>query len=122
MAYVQFDKAAPSTTQTRQAAITSILNNLLAIRDIALMGDAPNFAYSITTGTGTASQPQYVFRKNSTDWLRTTLTWGVGGTIDGCVTTAVHDWSSNSGGLYDTIRTEVYSYDADSNVTSTTWS
>lgn len=120
MAYTQYNSAVPTTAQTRQAAIDAIRTNEMAMRDAIIAGNLPGFNYSVSGGT--ADQPQYLYRKKSTEWIRTTLTWGTTGGEAGNVTVAVYAYSSNSGGLYDTIGTCTWTYDSSGNVTATTWS
>lgn len=120
MAYVAFDSTKPTTAQTRQAAITSILQNGLALRDMLIMSDAPGFDYSVSGGT--AAQPAIVYRKKSTEWLRGSITWGSSGGSDGNPTVIVYAYSADSGSTWDTIKTVTYAYDASGNVITSTWS
>jgi hypothetical protein len=120
MAYTPFDSTKPTTSQTRQAAIDSIHANEMANRDMAIIGDAKGWDYSVSGGT--AEQPAITYRKNGAEWLRATLTWGTTGGEAGNVTVATYAYSSNSGGAWDTIGTLTFTYDANGNLTSTTWS
>ena len=120
MAYVPFDSSKPTTAQTRQAAIDSIRANEMAGRDANIIGVFKGFNYSVSGGT--AAQPAITYRKNGAEWLRATLTWGTTGGENGNVTVAVYAYSANSGGAWDTIGTCTIAYDADGNVTTTTWS
>ena len=120
MAYVPFNSAVPTTAQTRQAAIDSIRANEMAVRDQAIMAAAKGWNYSVSGGT--AEQPAITYRKNGTEWLRATLTWGTTGGENGNVTVAVYAYSSNSGGAWDTIGTCTIAFDASGNVVTTTWS
>lgn len=120
MTYQAFDGTKPTTAQTRQAAITSILENGLALRDATVLMAFKGWNYSASGGT--AAQPQYVYLKSGSEWLRSTLTWGTTGGADGNVTVAVHEYSANGGSSYSTIGTETMTYDSDGNITATTWS
>lgn len=122
MPYNSFTNDKPIGTDTGPQAIDYARNNLMAMRDAVNMGTMKSWNYSKTDGTGTAEQPQYIFYKNGTLWLRATLTWGTVGGEAGNVTVAVWAYSTNSGGAYDTIGTETIAYDASANVVSTTWS
>lgn len=120
MSYTAFDGTKPTTAQTRQAAITSILQNLLAVRDMTILGDAPGFDFSVSGGT--AAQPAIMYRKLGTEWIRASITWGSSGGSDGNPTVIVYSYSPDSGSNWNTIKTVTYAYDSDGNVTSSTWS
>jgi hypothetical protein len=122
MAYNAFTNGKPIGTDTGPDAIDYIRNNEMALRDAITIGAMKGWNYSKTDGTGSAEQPQYVYYKNGTEWLRGTLTWGTTGGESGNVTVAVWAYSSNSGGAWDTIGTETITYDSSGNVTATTWS
>ena len=120
MAYTAFNPAIPTTAQHRQDAIDGIRANELAVRDASIIGAFKGFNYSVSGGT--AEQPAITYRKNGTEWLRATLTWGTVGGEAGNVTVAVYAYSANSGGAWDTIGTCTVAYDASGNVLTTTWS
>lgn len=122
MAYLPFENDVPVSSDNGNVVIDDIRKNLMALRDAVQIGGVAGWNYSKTDGTGTATQPQYVFYKNGTDWIRQTLTWGTTGGADGNVTVVLVEYSSNSGVAYDTVGTETIAYDVDANVTSTTWS
>lgn len=122
MPYTAFDAAKPAGTSNGTTTCTEIRQNLAAIRDAVVAGFMEGWNYSITAGTGTAEQPQYIFFKSGVEWIRQTLTWGTTGGADGNVTVIVTEYSSNSGGAYDAIGTLTIAYDASANVTTTTWS
>jgi hypothetical protein len=118
MAYTAFDQTLPDgSTQSGAQVDNSIVENFKALWHGIVMGVMKGWNYSKTDGTGTAEEPQYMFYKNGTDWIRLTLTWS-----SGRVTQTVYDYSSNSGSSYDTVGTETIAYDGSDNVTSTTWS
>ena len=120
MTYAAFDSSKPTTSQTRQAQNDSIGANLRAARDMAIIGEAKGYNYSVSGGT--ADQPAITYRKNGAEWLRATLTWGTTGGEAGNVTTAVYAYSADSGSTWDTIGTLTLAYDSNANLTSTTWS
>ncbi|MFT5766728.1 MAG: hypothetical protein ACI9DH_000547 [Halioglobus sp.] len=122
MAYLAFENDVPVSSDNGNDVIDDIRKNLMAMRDAVQMGAVASWNYSKTDGTGTAEQPQYIFYKNGTDWLRATLTWGTTGGADGNVSVALWEFSSNSGGAYDSMGTETIAFDVDANVVSTTWS
>lgn len=121
MPYTQFDYTTPNpATQGIVAYSTSIRTNLAAIRDIALTGAAPGWNYSWSGGT--ADKPTYMIWSKGVERVRVTCTWGTTGGATDNLTVGVFAYSSNSGTSYDTIGTETLAYDANSNLTSTTWS
>lgn len=121
MAYTPFTATSPdAATQNGTQFAQAIRYNQAALRDAIVTGSMPGFNYSVSGGT--AEQPAIIYFKKSTDWIRVTLTWGTTGGADGNVTVAVLAYSANSGGAYDTIATQTITYDANGNVTATTWS
>lgn len=123
MAYDHLDEAVPdAATQSVAQMGTSTRLNVQAMRDAVLSGALYGWNYSITAGTGDAEQPQYVFYKNGTKWLRHTMTYGTTGGEDGNVTVMLVEYSSNSGSAYDTVGTLTYTFDADGNCTAANWS
>lgn len=120
MAYTAFDAANPAGTQNGTAVPDSARNNGKALRDAVLMGAMDGFVFSVAGGT--AAQPATMFAKNGTIWLRATVTWGSGTGTDGNPTTIVWELSTNSGGVYDTIDTQTFTYDSAGNLTATTGS
>lgn len=120
MAYTAFDPTTPAGTQAGTAVCDSARNNGKAIRDAVLMGAMDGFVFSVSGGT--ASQPATMFWKNGTIWLRATITWGAGTGTDGNPTNIVWELSLNSGGVYDTIDTQTFTWDSSGNLTATTGS
>jgi hypothetical protein len=121
MAYNAFDKTKPDgSTETGPNFSISANRNLLALRDAIVMGQMEGFAFSKTDGTGTAEQPQYFLWTNGTTILRATNTWSAAGVTTGNLTQQVWALSTNSGGAYDTICTQTFSYDGSGNLTATT--
>jgi hypothetical protein len=122
MTYPVFDATKPdATTDTGTTFATNTRNNLKAIRDAAIMGGG-FYGWNLAASGGTASQPATLTYSSGTERVKADLTWGTTGGENGNVTVAVYRYSSNSGGSYDTIGTKTISYDADANITATTWS
>lgn len=115
MPYDQFDSANPVIGQSRFAAIESTRKNMLALRDMAIAGMYPGFNFS--KAGGTAAEPAQIFHKKGAEWFRATLTW-----VDGNVTIAVHEYSSDSGAFYSPVGTESITYDAAANINTILWS
>lgn len=98
---------------------TQLQVNLDALLHGIIMGVGfPGWNFAITTGTGTAEQPQYHTFSNGVYRVRATITWNVNGNPS----VVLWEFSSNSGALYNTIKTVTYTYDGNQNVTSYTWS
>ena len=122
MAYIPHDPATPVGTQTGPVALTSVRTNLNALRDAIIIGGGGFAGFNYSVSGGTADEPAIIYFKKSAEWIKAALTWGTTGGEDGNVTVAVYSYSSNSGGAYDTIGTETIAYDANGNITATTWS
>lgn len=121
MAYTHFDSSTPNpAAQNITAFGASARTNLAAIRDIAVLGAAPGWAYSWSGGT--AAKPTTMLWARGTERLRAVCTWGTTGGAADNLTSAVFSYSANSGGAYDAMGTQTINYDAGGNVTSTTWS
>lgn len=115
MPYTQFDSVNPVIGQSRFNAVESMRNNLLALRDMAVLHMAPGFNFS--KAGGTAEQPAQHFFKKGAEWIREDLTWGTTGGAEGNVTQVVRYKSLNSGVAYDLIETLTFTYDTDGNFT-----
>jgi hypothetical protein len=121
VAYSQFDPTKPDpATQAGTALANSIRTNEMALRDMCIMGTFPGFNLSVSGGT--AEKPAIIYMKKSAEWIRMTITWGTTGGETDNPTVIVYAYSSNSGGAWDTIGTLTTTYDANGNVTATTWS
>lgn len=117
MAYTPFDPTKPdATAQTLTQMGTSERNNLLAIRDAAIMGGG-FYGWNMAASGGTAAEPALLTYSKGTERVKAALTWS-----GGKVTVAVYSYSSTSGSSYDTIGTNTITYDGSDNVTATTWS
>ena len=122
MAYGAFDKTKPAGTDLASAFPGNINTNEVALRDMAAMGQAAGYDYSVSGGT--AEEPATLFFKQGTGgsahWLRATLSWS-----SGRITQIVWDKSINGGTDYTTapggsICTQVFSYDGSGNLTTAT--
>lgn len=121
MAYNPFTDTSPdATTQNGTQFAQAIRYNQAAMRDAIVLGAMKGWNFSKSGGTD--EQPTTILYKNSTNWLKATLTWGTTGGEAGNVTVAVYEFSSNSGAAYDTIGTNTITWDVNGLITATTWS
>lgn len=116
MAYMQYDPDLPNGAHSGPTVIDEIKDNLLAVRDAAIMGGG-FFGWAMTASGGTAAEPVYFTYAKGTERVRATLTWS-----SGSVTAALYEYSSTGGASYNTIGTKTINYDGSGNVTGTTWS
>lgn len=117
MAYTAFNPAKPdAATDNGTVFATNARNNFKALRDADFVGGDSGWTYSYTTGT--ASEPTTMLWTKGTEIIRIQATWGSTGGDNGNVTSATLSYSSNSGGLYDTIETRTMTYDGSGNFTS----
>jgi hypothetical protein len=122
MAYTLFDPTTPdATTQTLTQMGQSERNNLKAVRDACIMGGG-FYGFNLAVSGGTADQPALLTYTKGTEKIKAALTWGTTGGEAGSVTVAVYSYSSDSGNTWATIGTKTITYDANANVTATTWS
>ena len=112
--YDYFNAAIPDPDNVRSSDIDAIRTNLTALRD-AIIEDA-FYSFDYSWSGGTAAEPTCQFYKNGNDWLRLTITWSGGNP-----TSILYEVSINGGANYETIGTEVYTWDVDGNLTSTAW-
>jgi hypothetical protein len=121
MAYTPFDPTTPdATTQTLTQMGQSERNNLRAVRDACIMGGG-FYGFNLAVSGGTAAQPALLTYTKGTEQIKAALTWGATGGAAGSVTQAVYSYSSDSGSTWATIGTKTITYDANANVTATTW-
>lgn len=119
MAYDSYDNDEPDGTTNNGTAFASGTKvNLDALRDAIVTGSMENWDLTVTAGTGSAEAPQYLTYTNGVRYLRLTVTYDG----DEYVSTVLYEYSTNSGGAYDTIGTITYSYDASKNITGWSWS
>jgi hypothetical protein len=125
MAYTNLDRTKPDGSSQAGSAFSGSANaNDKALSDSIVMGLMAGGDLTITVGTGTAAQPQFLIWKQGSNWLRVTPTWGAGAGTDGNWTSAVYELSINSGTDYTTapggaIGTVTNSFDASGNLTGT---
>lgn len=127
MAYTKLNRATPAGTQAGTAVPVSARENLCALADGIIFGALPDYLFSVSVGSGSAEEPQYLYWTNSSAniKLRATLTWGTTGGEDGNIKQMVLDLSINGGTDYTTapggnICTIVNSYDSNGYLTSST--
>ena len=119
MAYSPYVIGNPDgTTGTGATFATQLQTNLNALMHAVVMGQFASWNMTVTAGTGTADQPQFIVLSNGVYRLRKTLTWAVNGNIN----VVLYEFSSNSGSSYDTIKTCTFAYDGSQNLTGWTWS
>lgn len=95
----------------------SARDNIQTVRDACILGGGfPGFNLSATGGT--ADQPALLTYSKGTERIKSALTWDGNGNV----TVAVYSYSVDSGTTYATIGTCTITFDANQNVTSTTWS
>lgn len=125
MAYIDFVKGKPVIADDGDEVLNYTRENLMALRDAIVMGVFVDWDMTVTAGTGTAAEPQYILWRSGqdagTDRVRATITWGSAGGADGNPTVILYQFSVN-GSVWDTIGTLTISYDVDANVTATDWS
>lgn len=120
MAYEHFDETTPNGTQSGTAFAQSTRDNLLAMRDMIVMGCMPGWALAATGGT--ADQPTTLTYSRTTERIRAVIAWGAVGGAAGNPESIAYSYSANSGTDWDAIGTETITYDADGNVTASAWS
>ncbi len=121
MPYTPFDPTKPdATAQTLTQMGQSERDNMRAIRDAAIMGGG-FYGFNLAVSGGTADQPALLTYDKGVERVKAALTWGTVGGEAGNVTVAVYSYSADSGATWNTIGTKTVTYDANSNVTATTW-
>lgn len=119
MAYIPFDNANPDgSAQDGVALAESIKQNQDALRDSIIAGAMIGWDMAITVGSGSAANPEFFEYSNGVYRIRKTFVWNA----DGDPATVLYEFSSNSGGAYDTMKTATFNYDASQNLTGVTWS
>jgi hypothetical protein len=122
MAYTLFDPTTPdATTQTLTQMGQSERNNLKAVRDACIMGGG-FYGFNLAVSGGTADQPALLTYSKGTEKIKAALTWGTTGGEAGNITVVAYSYSADSGSTWATIGTKTITYDANANVTATTWS
>lgn len=100
-----FDKTKPDTSQYALTAIDSIRENLMALYDDSAVKLGDHWDYSISTGTGTESQPEFITLTKGTDYLRGAITWLSSGSPSAIM------WQFDSGSGYKLIGTQTITYE-----------
>src|SRR5574340_592708 len=118
--YTAFAPTKPIGTDTGPNVVTSANANDLVNWYAVVQGLMPGYAYSVTVGTGTALQPQYIYAKNGAYWVRFTNTWGTSGGSNGNLTQQVVDVSQDTGSTFANVCTQTFTYDASGNLSSST--
>lgn len=118
--YTAFAPTKPIGTDTGPNFATSANANDLVNWYAVVQGLMPGYAYSVVVGTGTALQPQFIYAKNGTYWVRFTNTWGTSGGANGNLTQQVIDVSQDTGSTYANVCTQAFTYDASGNLSSST--
>ena len=118
MAYTDFEDSKPVDTDTEPDVVDDTRNNLMALRDMLVMGAMPG--WDMAPSGGTAAEPAYLLysKNDTTEAIKAVLTWS-----NGNVTQIVFHYSTDDFSASDeTIGTESITYDASDNVTAITWS
>jgi hypothetical protein len=119
MVYVKFTPDKPDIIDSGAAVIDDSRNNLMALRDAVVGGALVDWAMA-ATGADPAEPTQILYSKG-TERYRLAVTWGIAGGEIGNPTDVVYSYSSNSGGVYDTVGTWSGTYDGSGNLTAESW-
>lgn len=126
MAYTQFTDNKPVDTDTGPNVVDDTRNNLMALRDMVVMGAMPGWDFSENhDSSGDPSQPDYLLwsKNDNTEAIKAILTWGISGGEDGNVTMAVYHYSTDDFSSSDEIiGTETITYYTDGSVKTMIWS
>jgi hypothetical protein len=106
-----FDRTKPADTDYALDCIDDMRNNMMSLRDEAAGWLMRGWSYSVTIGTGSAEQPQYVSYTNGSEVLRATINWHSSGYAEGSVDTIL--WEFDDGGGFDTVGTITIGYTDD---------
>jgi hypothetical protein len=129
MAYVPFVDSKPVASDNGNDVIDDVRENLLAMRDAVVAGAFVGWDMTVTAGTGTTEQPQYIYlHRNgaSTERIRVEYTWGTTGGADGNPTVMVFSYTADDDPLgsavWSTMGTLTMTYNSDGTVASGAWS
>lgn len=129
MAYVPFVDQKPVFSDNGDDVVDDIRENLMALRDAVVLGVLVGWDMTVTAGTGTNEQPQYLYmHKNgvSTERLRITYTWGTTGGATGNPTVLALHYTADDDPLgsatWDSMGTFTITYNSDGTVASGAWS
>ena len=119
MVYTKFVPDKPDIADTGAEVVDDTRQNLMALRDAIVGGALVDWDMAATGGT--AAEPAEILYSKGTERIRLTITWGTTGGEDGNPTDVLYEYSSNSGGAYDSIGTWSGTYDANGNLTAESW-
>lgn len=119
MPYTQFNSSTPDGTQTGPNAITSMRENLLAVRDGVVAQAMYGFNFSKQNGTGTDEMPQYMYYTKGVEKIRLTFTWDVTNMRPNSI---VYAYTPDSGSNYYNIGTLTFTWAGSGYLSTTTWS
>lgn len=129
MAYVPFVDAKPVNSDAGDDVVDDIRENMMALRDAVVLGAFVGWDMTVTAGTGTTSQPQYLYMHRngaSTERLRVTYTWGTtGGEAGNPTVLALHytaDDDPLGSSVWSAMGTFTITYNSDGTVASGAWS
>lgn len=128
MAYPVYNGTKPDpTTDDGNAVCQAVRDNDQVIRDAVVSGNLSGWNMTPRNAADTGAppdptQPPMIKFEKSTEEIQMVITWGTTGGADGNPTQIIYKYSSNSGSTFDTIGTQTITYDANGNVTGTTWS
>ena len=119
-AYTHFSPTKPNpTTENGAVCFDGTRNNLFALVNALAVGSLPEWPMWITTGTGSATQPQYINYGYGVYRIRGEITYNGSGQV----TTIFYQWSNDTGSTYATVKTQTFTYDAGTGaVIGFTWS
>jgi len=120
MAYTPFVENKPVLSDGGAAVVSSIRENLEALRDAVVAGRVAGWQLAVTGAD--ALQPTGLTWSKGVERIRLLPNWGTSGVTDGSPTSVRHQYSSDSGSNYDDIGLLVINYDGDGAVSGTSWS
>ena len=113
MAYGFFENNVPVSSDTGSTVVADVEKNLQALRDMAAMlGNLPDWEYSITVGTGSTTKPQYrhyIYKDDTDIQIRQQDVWGTVGASER-VTSVVYQYTENGGTGWDLIGVKTITY------------
>ncbi|WP_435100853.1 hypothetical protein [Arhodomonas sp. AD133] len=116
MSYQPFRHDKPDPTADNGVdAFTNTRENLLALRDAAVLGVMPGWSMSTS---GQAAQPDTVTYARGSERIRIAITWSG----NGFPQQVALEYSNDLGENWQAIGTETITYDTADNVVETTWS
>lgn len=134
MPYIPFNETTPEPAQEGPEVLASTRENLAALRDDVVKGNATGWNMQTQDSDGSSppsvpSQPEQLLYSKGVLRIRLSLTWGTVGGEAGNVTQVFQEFSVNSGALYEPMITpdapsgiKTISYHADGTPLSTNWS